>query len=244
MADYPNNTTVLHGEGKPRLWVITDAIWTGTNSAGAATTITLNGTPALDDLDTEYGLANFVVYSYSSSVLTWAKIVSWNDGTDVLTVDAWNNGTPDNSQTTYIQHKRLDLPYCQSLIETFTPDFVVKKMLDGSIRRIKRGYYYSAALNFSRYINKNTFMLFRDLYRIDYSRFAFYPRLDNQGLVYQVDLAPGTDLTFHQLRAHQGHGAVVINLVGIERLTEVKLYDPTVEAGYGYGYGQSYGTQL
>ena len=228
-------TNVIHGEGKPRFDVPTAKIWEGTSGTGhSATTIDLGSGINLEALDNIYGLKNFRVHSLSSGALTRAKVVSYNDTTDVLTVDAWDNGTPSDSQATYLQSKRIDLPYCQRLTESFTPDFIVKKMLDGTIRRTKRGYYYSASLDYQRYLHKDEMQLLRDLYNSTISvasngGYFFYPRVDNTALLYSIDIDPDYAVSFYQLKQHQGHGGVIIKIVGLNRLASIPFTDPVLD---------------
>ena len=233
MADFPNNANVIHGEGKPVFWIPTESIWNGTNSASSATTITLNAAAGvLDGLNNEWVLANFIVWSLNTETPaeeTFGRITSYVDATGVLTVSSWNNGTPDTSVATRIQSKSIYLPYCQRLTEIFTPDFIVKKMLDGSIRRNKRGFYYSASLDYARYFHKDEMLLIRDLFNTKYEVFRFFPRIDNTGLFYEVDISPDTEMAFYQLKHHQGHGGVVINLTGIARVDKIPFFDLAVD---------------
>jgi len=224
---------VIHGTGKPRFWIGTDKIWTGSNSAADATSITLSGSPDLDSLDSVHGLINFLVVadnSDSPATKTYGKIIAYNDSTDVLTVDEWSNGTPDNTANNWIQSKRVDLPYCQRLTEVFTPDFIVKKMETGDIRRIKRGFYYSATLDYARYFHKDEMEILRDLFDKKYDGqydFAFTPRLDNPAASYYVDIDPEAQVSFYQLKSHSGHGGIIIPIVGIERIEKIPFVDPT-----------------
>jgi hypothetical protein len=165
MADH-----VIHGTGKPRFGIPSGTFWTGTNSAATATTITLNNagvSDLLDGLNSQYGVKNMLVWSLTSDSPpqdTHGKVTAYNNATDVLTVDSWSNGTPDNPVATYLQHKRIDLPYCQRLTEIWTPDFIVKKMLDGDIKVKKRGFYYSASLDYAKYLHKDEVESLRDLF--------------------------------------------------------------------------------
>lgn len=225
MADH-----VIHGEGKPRFTIDTPRIWSGTNSASSATSITLNGSPVLDDLNNVFGLINALVRSGttdSPAEDTVGKITAYNDTTDILTIDEWSNGTPGVSKPVIIQNKRIDLPFCQRLIETFTPDFIVKKMITGEIRRNKRGFYYSARLDYSRYFHKDNMALLKDLFNINNSNFVFYPRVDNLSVSYPIDIDPESEVSFYQLQAHQGHGGVIINIIGLSRKDWIP-FDPTI----------------
>ena len=222
----PDN--VIQGEGKPRFQITTGTIWSGTSSASSSTSITLAGGVALDDLDGQYGLVNVIIFTLnSSSEGTIGIITAYNDTTDVLTVASWTNGTPLSGQAVILKDKQIDLPYCQRLTERWTPDFIVKKMLTGDIRRNKRGFYYSATLDYSQYFHKDEMEIIRDLFNKDYQVFTFYPRLDNAALSYSIDIDPESEVAFYQLKNHLGHGGISISIIGIERLDKIEFLDPT-----------------
>jgi hypothetical protein len=242
-------TNVIHGTGKPRIGVATPIIHTNKiTGVTDATTIVVQLTNAVDlaALDNTYGLVNALLWSYTTAnVLTWAKILSYSEtGGDFLTVLSWENGEPDAGKDCYIQGYRLDLPYCQRLTEIWTPDFIVHKLYNGNIYRKKRGFYYAASLDYSGYAHKDTVQLFRQLLRIDKTEIYFYPRVDNTSLVYKVDLSPESEIVLNQIQNHAGHRSFIINLIGVERIPEIRLYDPQVSGGYGDDYGSSYGTGL
>jgi hypothetical protein len=122
----------------------------------------------------------------------------------------------------------IDLPYCQRLTESFTPDYIVKKMISGEIKYIKRGFYYRATLDYGRYLHKDEMEIIRYLYESTMNGCGFYPRIDNTVIFYSVDIDPESEISFYQLQSHQGHGGVVINIRGIERLARIPFNDPTV----------------
>ena len=224
----PDN--VINGVGKPRFRIPTEIILSGTSTASSSTSITLVG--ELDELDIAWGLKDFVVWSLnteSPAEDTEGKIVSWDDATDIITVDAWTNGTPGATVATKIQGKRLDLPYCNRLSESWTPDFIVKKMLSGEIRRNKRGYYYSARLDYTTYLHKDNLELLIDLFDNKFGSFLFYPRADNTSIYYTVDISPSSSMSYHQLKQHQGHGGVIIDITGLGRVSKIPLVDVAID---------------
>lgn len=223
---------VIHGTGKPRFILPTDVfLGTGyTVSSATSTQIVISGTPDLETINNSAGgLVGMQVWSQNSdSEDTWGKITAYNDTTDTLTiVSTWSNGTPNNGKLVYIKGRLVDLPYCQRLTERFVPDFIVKKMFDGSIRRIKRGFYYSATLDYARYFHKDEMQILKYLYEKTMNGCGFYPRLDNTAVLYTVDIDPESEISFYQLKNHQGHGGIVINIVGITRVANIPLSDPT-----------------
>jgi len=236
-------TNVIHGTGKPRFVLPTevllgkkvpeDPLTTRTVTSATDTTVVVSGTPDLTTLDVSAGgLKGIQVWSLNvDHEDTWGVIQSFVDGTDTLTVDLWNNGNPSAGHNLYLQGRNIDLPYCQRLTETFSPDYIVKKMIDGRIVYIKRGFYYSASLDYGRYLHKDEMEIIRYLYEVSMNGCGFYPRKDNFAILYTVDIDPESPVSFYQLQSHQGHGGVVINIVGTRRLDRIPFSDPTTVVG-------------
>lgn len=245
-------TNVIHGTGKPRIGIVTEVIHTNAitavtdNPTSDVVELTNAITGGLAGLDATYGLVNALLWSYTSAdVLTWAKILSFTDTAGhFLTVLSWENGIAANGKACFIQCYRLDLPYCQRLTEMWMPDTVAIKLYSGNIYRKKRGFYYAASLDYSGYAHKDTIQLFRQLLRIDKTEIYFYPRVDNVSIVYKVDLSPETEIVLNQIQQHAGHRSWIINLIGVERLSEVTVADPNILGGYGDDYGSGYGIGL
>lgn len=242
-------TNVIHGEGKPRIGIVTDVIHTNAITAvvdnPTSDVVQLTNAVDLAALDAQYGLVNHLLWAYNvSGVLTWARILSYSETAgDFLTINSWENGIAV-AGACYIKDIRIDLPYCQRLTESWFPDTIVHKLYSGKINRQKKGFYYTASLDYSTYANKTTVQLFRQLLRIDRTEIYFYPRVDNVAVVYKVDLSPESEIVLNQIQQHAGHRSFIINLIGVERLTEVPIYDPSVSGGYGDDYGTVYGTGL
>lgn len=237
---------VIHGTGKPRFVLPTGVILTDkTVGSSTSTSVTLAEATDLTTLDAQYGLAGYEVWTKNSSAeTTYGVIQSYNDGTDTLTVDEWSNGNPNATAALYIQGIAIDLPYCQRLTETFTPDFITKKLLSGNIVRIKRGFYYSASLDYARYFHKDEMEVIRRLFNKIMNGCGFYPRVDNKALFYAVDIDPESSISFYQLKNHQGHGGIIINIIGTQRLASIPFLEPSETGGYGEDYGESYGYGL
>ena len=237
---------VLHGTGKPRILIATPTIHTNEVGSADATSVTLANAVDLTALNNSHTLKNRRVVSSSGGNATLGVIVSFDDDDDILTVVDWSNGTPDVGQPVNIGSIIIDLPYCLSLIEMWTPDFILKKMFSGKLRVWKKGYYYSAMMDYSRFVDGTLLADLAPLYKVHYDTIFFYPRRDNQTISYEVDLSPDTRLTLAQARAHSGHRLVRIELIGIRRLTEINLTlkPETPHQGYGTDYGSGYGTGL
>jgi len=237
-------TNVIHGTGKPRFvlpssdflqYVGLSDLGGYYNTVSSSTTTTLVFATGFDmtQLDETYGIRGMGVWSLNSSDEdTWGVAQSYVDGTETITVDAWSNDNPANGKKVFLIGRYIDLPYCQRLTETFTPDYITKKMLNGEIKYIKRGFYYSAVLDYGRYLHKDEMEIIRYLYEASMNGCGFYPRKDNTAILYSVDIDPEGSISFYQLQNHQGHGGVIINITGIERLSRIPFNDPTVSVTY------------
>lgn len=230
-------TNVIHGTGKPRFILPTEELISYCNFAAktvdtaTTTTVTIKTVVAgeLNYIDANFGMKGVGVKSLNSSnEFTYGVCQSFVDATGVITVDSWSNSNPAADKSVTLQGRYIDLPYCQRLTESFSPDYITKKMLNGEIRFIKRGFYYRASLDYSGYLHKDEMEIIRYLYETEMNGCGFYPRRDNTALYYTVDIDPESEISFYQLQRHQGHGGVVININGVERLARIPFTDPTV----------------
>lgn len=239
--------SVIHGEGKPRLSISTSAIHTNTVHASSisATTVKLGTSADLDALETSHILKNRIISTLnSSSEVTDGRVSSFDNSTDILTVeDGWSNGNPASGAALSIGSFRIDLPYCQHLIESWTPDFLTNKLQNGNISIRKRGFYYSAVLDYAQFADGSLVEDFAALFKSQYKDFTFYPRRDNLAISYTVDLSPDTVFQLQQARGHRFHKLMRIDLVGTRRLSDVNLKVPAGD-GYGFDYGSNYGDSL
>lgn len=226
MADH-----VIHGTGKPRFVLPTDTLLTDTVTSSNTTTVTLTtvSEAEINQLDETYGLVGLQIWSKNSSAEdTWGVIRSFVASTKVFTVESWTNGNPNTSAAVEFKGRVIDLPYCQRLTESFSPEYIVKTMLDGDLRYIKKGFRYRATLDYSRYLDKPEMEIIRYLYESTMNGCGFYPRRDNTAILYSVDIDAESSVNFYQLQNHQGHGGVIISIVGLQRLSRIPFNDPTV----------------
>ena len=231
---------VIHGSGKPRFEIQDSAILSNTVGSATSTSVVLGSAASLDDLNATHILLNRLVKTLSSSGETFGRITSWVDASDTISVESWSNGTPVNSSALTIEGFRIDLPFCQALIESWTPDFLTYKMYSGNIENTKRGFYYSAILDYSQWMGGSIVEYLRPLYNTKWKNFTFYPRLDNTDISYVVEIDPSTAFQIRQARGHRAHKLVQIKLIGVRRLPEINLTTVTT-TGYGApgitGYG-------
>jgi len=101
-------------------------------------------------------------------------------------------------------------------------------MITGRRVLLKKGFRYSAVLDYGRYLHKDEMEIIRYLFETSMNGCGFYPRKDNTAVIYSVDIDPEASISFYQLQNHQGHGGVVINISGLDRLNRIPFNDPTV----------------
>ena len=227
-------TNVIHGTGKPRFILPTERFFEGNAVASSTLTQVVVDTPLVGYADLDAlnlvvgGLVGMEFWSYNSDdEQTWGVVRSYDNATSTIVIDAWSNSAPEATQAVYVQGRVVDLPYCGRLTEKFTPDFIVKKMYqNGSIRRRKRGFYYSATLDYGRYLKKADMRVLEYLFTTEMNGCGFYPRRDNTAVLYNVDIDPEASIEFFQLAKHQGHGGVVINIIGTARVSKIPFQDP------------------
>ena len=231
---------VIHGTGKPRFVLPSEEQFgehgfaAKTVASSTDTTVVIKTIVAgeLNTINTNFGMKGLGVLSANSSgTSTRGVCQSYVDATGTITVESWSNGNPYADKAVTLAGRYIDLPYCQRLTESFTPDFIVKKMLNGNIVRIKRGFYYSASLDYARYLHKDEMEIIRYLFEKTMNGCGFYPRRDNTALYYAIDIDPESAISFYQLQNHQGHGGVVINITGITRVDRIPFSDPTTVVG-------------
>ena len=237
--------SVLHGTGKPEITIITSPIHTNTVKGVVSNVLELNTAVDLANLDNLYGLANYTVFTKTSTDSDiMGYITSYSEtGGDFITVGSWTGGTPAIGKAVTIKDNYLRLPRAQVLTEGFTPDFIYKKLFNGRIVRIKRGWYYYASLDYSGYITENDLIVIGQLLKKDKQNIYFFPRGTSGSAVYLVDLAPETEILLRQAPHYDGHLSFILNLVGVERLSEIP-FKASAEGGYGDSYGTDYGTNL
>jgi hypothetical protein len=241
-------SNVLHGTGKPRFVAITDTIEYGTVVTATASSVTINLTnySTLQSLDEDKGLYGLLIYTVNAdNEETAGAVIGYAESTSIAIIRYWTNGLPKDNANYTARNYVIDLPYCQKLTERWTPDMVIRKRLNGKIRTKKKGFYYSATLDYSRYIGADTLSILRPLFSTNTKSILFYPRVDNSKIFYVVDISPDTAFELYRLQNHQGHGGFMIEIIGLDRIPEPMMYNPLlVTEGYGYNYGTDYGIGL
>lgn len=117
----------------------------------------------------------------------------------------------------------ISLPYCDSLVERFSSDFIQSKLTSGDLNTYKKGWYYSATLSYEKRMTKAVLESLEPLFDVSYTDFYLLPRLDNTNIFYIVDFPQDFSFQFMQKPFHGGHRGVVLEFVGTRRLTTIDL---------------------
>ena len=211
---------VLHGWGKPRI-ILRDSAEFGSGTVASLAGLTITTS---DITYSASAIGKKIVSENKFGEETWGKIVSY-DGNDV-TVDFWTNLAPEAGKAISVKDTIIDLPYCESLIESFTIDSLPPKKLYSTGRRVIkiRGFYYYAQLNYTSFADRDLLTSVQGIY--DSARtasFEFIPRRDNPNVSYDCEIDPEQALTMRQLSRHQGHGLVQFFFQSVERITKPDL---------------------
>jgi len=223
-------SNVLYGIGTPRFYVPAPSIkfnWTGspTITSNSVTFPNTIGTVNFDTLDANNILIGRIISGTISSdrnALTYGKIISYATylaGWGILNIDGWTNGTPDTIVD--IKDFQIDLPLCQIFGYDSEPDFITRKLYNGNLDILKKGFYQNWILYYSGYTTAQVLKTCRPLYSTLYKDFIFYPRNDNTSINFVADIT--NKLSLSQLSFNQGHRGFQINLIGTRRLQEVNL---------------------
>lgn len=179
------------------------------------------------------------VVSGSLTETAYARITAVDDTNNILTVDSWVGGTPTGGQIGVIDGWVADLPRCQALKESFTPDQIVHAIYRAK-KSVKRyGYSYACTMDYSKYVSGDTLLLLQAMLSPKKNdRLVVVPRVDSPEYQYNVFITNTIELELYGQGL--GHRGFQIQLQGTEPLAAF----PMISSGYGFGYGQSYGDQL
>lgn len=187
-------------------------------------------------------ITSFLTVSEMQSKKVYAKITAIDLATNTLTIDEWVGGTPTNGQTFTIDGWIADLPRCQSMTETFSPDYLVHNLFRGKKTVKFFGWRYSCTLDYSQFMSGDTIYLMREhlrgiLQTGTEQNLILIPRKDSPYFNYNVFFSNDISLTMHESK--WGHKDIQLKFEGKENIASFPLFD-----GYGVGYSQLYGTQF
>jgi len=231
--------THINGIGLPRLILISDTVYTsGSGTTYTSTTVTETGSPVLSAIVAGMRISSFAVIAGQPDKPVYAKVVSKDDTSDIITVDEWIGGTPTNGQIYVVDGWIVDLPRTQEMTEEFDPDQIVHQLYRGRVKTKFYGWKYRCILDYSKYILADTMVAMRPMLSAKTTdRLILIPRRDVPGFNYNVYYDDMIALTKFALQP--GYRKIGFAFAGKELLASFPII-----SGYGFGYAQNYGTQL
>jgi len=232
--------TRINGSGKPRVLVIkNNAAYTSSSSTTfTATTVAIGGTVSLATVRAGMRARSYVTRASLPSLEVYGRITAVNDSTDTITVAEWVGGTPTDGQVVTVDGYVIDLPYCQGLVETFSPDQLIHSLYRSRKASVFYGWKYSVTLDYSVWIAADTLINLSQALNISAGdKIVLIPRVDKPGTSYNVIYSG--DISLQRFGYGPGHKGVQLSFVSTENVAW-----PIPTSGYGFGYGTNYGTQL
>lgn len=226
----------ISGEGRPRVVVIwpneLSSIIGNDPPVYTSTSVTSTNI-GLTAVKLNMRVASYRVISGQPNRLVWGKVTAID--TNELTVDQWVGGTPTDGQYCFMNGWVIDLPYCQELLETFTPDQLVHSLFRSRREVVFFGWKYAAQLNYSDFIRADVLLALRPALNMrEFDRLLLIPRVDRMMRQYNVMYDGEVQIARHATR---GHKKVVFRFKAKEN---VQFPIPT--KGWGYGYGKAFGS--
>jgi len=230
----------INGSGKPRILVIkaTAAYTSDGSTTFSATGVTLGGGVSLTAVQAGMRAMSYVVRASKPNLQVYGRITAVNDATDEITVAEWVGGTPTNGQLVFVDGYVIDLPYCQALTETYSPDQLVHNLYRSRKASRFYGWKYSVTLDYSQWISADTLIALQQALNLsEGDSLILVPRVDNAGVQYNVIY--NGDISISRFGIAPGHKGVMLAFSGKENVAW-----PIPTSGYGFGYGTNYGEQL
>ena len=209
---------------------------------------TVKRTPAFSERGIIPGMRVSAVANVAgmAGTLAYAKISTVNavsGGAQALTIDEWVNGTPTNANAFSVDGWVGDLPRCEKLIEINEPDVLVHHVYRKKSNTKQFGWIYSAVLNYQSFISPDDLFELRKIFNFAVEGSSeiviFIPRKDKPGFNYRVYFSDPIQFSLHP--SLYGHRDFAIGMKGKENIPIPAQF---AIAGYGTGYGSTYGTQL
>lgn len=240
MSSFIPTFTSISGTGRPRMIVKkkTNTYASSGTTAYTATTVSETGTPALSAIRAGMRIVSTVTRSSLPPLEVYARVVSVNDTTDVITVAEWVGGTPTDTNAFTVNGWVIDLPYCQSLVEEFEPDQLIHNLYRSRRSAKFFGWQYSARLDYAAWISADTLIDAGVIFNLEEDdELVLVPRVDKPGYNYRV-LYDGP-IPISRFGKAAGHKGVVLPFRGTANVPW-----PIPQSGYGFEYSYDYGTQL
>jgi len=234
----------IAGLGKPRLIAEGDTLYTSTGATTfTATTAYEASSPALASIRAGMRIrSTYVPGGGDPNKTAYARVLSVDDASDTITVDAWYPVQPTNAQVFTVDGWIVDLPYCQEMTETFEPDYLIHSLYRGDegteIKARFRGWKYTCALDYGRFLQADVYLAMRPALQTATAKsLVLIPRADYPRFNYEVYYSEAVELSRYGVSP--GYRKSVFVFRSVRNLPSWPLI-----AGYGMGYGEAYGTQL
>lgn len=168
----------------------------------------------------------------------YARVVSVDEATSTITVDSWVGGTPEPNNAYRVNGWCLDLPYCESIVQKFTPHHLVHPLWRKRVETRFYGYEYEAALSWATRIKADdVYYMVELLNQSEDDRIVLVPHTDKPGYAYNVYLADALEVSPFGLAG--GHKGFALTFKGKHLVSY-----PANVGGYGFNYALNYGYQL
>ena len=237
IAGHSGSTPSINGKWRVLQVVTANQLRIGVNITVGGSVGTLRRTPAFSGRGLSVN-RRIAIEPTGSGRLIYGKIISIDDTSNILGIDSWFGGMPANGLPFKVDGWIADLPYCDDLTETFTPDELVHPLWRGRKSSKHYGFAYSCSLSYAKGIFGDTLLLLAphmNMQRTD--RLVLIPHIDKPEFNYNVFFSQAFDLS------QFGQGLAHIKPVLRFDAKENVQYFP-IAGGYGTNYANNYGIGL
>lgn len=238
ISGHSGSTPSINGKWQVLQVVTANQLRIGVNITVGGSSGTLQRTPAFSARG--FGVnRRIAIEPTGSGGLIYGRLLSIDDTNNILTVDQWIGGTPANGLQFKSDGWIADLPYCDDLTETFTPDVLIHSLWRSRKSAKHYGFLYSCSLGYSKGVFGDTLILLAPhLSMRPNDRLILIPHVDMPAFSYNVFFSQAFELS--QFGQGLAHLKPVFQFEGKESLASF----PIASTGYGFNYANDYGTGL
>ena len=245
VAGHTGSTPDINGEQDAVVILSTTQVSINVDiTVGGGAAGTIRRTPDYRNVQGGQRVSSFKVTG-SVAEPVWARVFDVDNTNKIIYLDptigtdGWVGGLPTNGQVITVDGWVIQLPYCYSLVETFTPEQLVHKLFRARIESKQYGYRYQASLDYAQWISADTLVDLEDALNLgEDDKLVLIPRIDVPGYSYNVKWQT-VPQNISRYGKGPGHKGLTCKFEG------TNLYEwPIATAGYGYAYATDYGTGL